>query len=667
MRKELLSLTALAFLAISAQAQSILQSVKTFDGKLERATKTSVLSQRSKALKKSARAPRKADALDPTTQRYVGPYTSDTYASSGEGIGLPSYPGQLGVASVWSADILQPFDGKVVNKMRLALANSTTVQKAYVLGVSQTSIDTVAVGDVNKELAAGWTTVNFKKSFTINSSAYEGYLVGFDYTQSSDNKTVAGYPLSMVNEGNLVNTYIYGDLGEGTGWYNLGTDYGNLSVQLLAEGTFNEKDMRVLDFELGSLYAKPGAALTLSAIVNNFGSKAAGYDYAVTVDGKAVTPTDVKQQSSLAVMANDTLQAKITLLSDLSLAEKHKVGFQITKIGGETPTVATDDDAASASFTAYSESVDRQKTLMEHFTSRTCTNCYLGEEIIDALDDYRTDVAKVSIHGNLIDTSKYPDYADPANNAQADSIFSILGAGGWPAASFDRSELADMEQFSSPVTYSIGYPEDYTDMVAQILSTDIDDANAKTPSFTTLTVTPKYNGSKVYVTVSGKGVKDAAKYLANEGVYVYLAEDSLKYTQVSAGKLVDATHNHAFRVALGKGILGNAITGWDGDNFTMTFTCDLDSAWKPQYMKAVAFVAPLFSKIQTYAELAVNQCEEAPLQYDATAAIRRIDATSDNNTAVVARYNLAGQRVNNSYKGVMIVKLANGKTVKVLK
>ena len=99
----------------------------------------------------------------------------------------------------------------------------------------------------------------------------------------------------------------------------------------------------------------------------------------------------------------------------------------------------------------------------------------------------------------------------------------------------------------------------------------------------------------------------------------------------------------------------------------MTFTCDLDSAWKPQYMKAVAFVAPLFSKVQTYAELAVNQCEEAPLKFDATTAIRNIDVKSADNTAVVARYNLAGQRVNNSYKGVMIVKLANGKTVKVLK
>lgn len=55
------------------------------------------------------------------------------------------------------------------------------------------------------------------------------------------------------------------------------------------------------------------------------------------------------------------------------------------------------------------------------------------------------------------------------------------------------------------------------------------------------------------------------------------------------------------------------------------------------------------------------------MQFDATTAIRNIDVKSADNTAVVARYNLAGQRVNNSYKGVMIVKLANGKSVKVLK
>ena len=668
MRKELLSLAALAFFAISASAQSLFEGAKTFNGKLERATKTTVLTPRSKALKKSAKAPRRADGIDVTKERYVGPYTSDSYASADYGIGLPSYPGQLGVASLWSADILQPFDGKVVNKMRLALASAATVQKAYVLGVSQTSIDTIAVGDVNKELAAGWTTVNFKKSFTINSSAYSAYLVGFDYTQSSDKKTNAGYPLSLVNEGTVATTYAYGDLGQGTNWYNIGADsYGSLSVQLIAEGTYNEKDMRVLDFAINYTYAKPGETVTLAALVNNFGSKAAGYDYTVTLDGKAITATEVKHQSSIAVMANDTLQATITLPSDLSLAEKHTVGFQVTKIAGETPTVATDDDAAAASFTAYSESVDRQKTLMEHFTSRSCTYCYLGEELISSLADNRDDLAMVSIHGNVVDPTKYPDYADPANNAQADSIFSILGTNSWPSASFNRSELADFEQSGSPVTYGLSFDEQDIDGAAQVLSLDIDDANAKTPSFTTLTVTPKYNGTKCVVTVSGKGVKDAAKYLANEGVYVYLAEDSLKYTQVSDGKLVDATHNHAFRVALGKGVLGNTITGWDGDNFTMTFTCDLDSAWKPQYMKAVAFVAPLFRKVQTYAELAVNQCEEAPLKFDATTAIRNIDVKSADNTAVVARYNLAGQRVNNSYKGVMIVKLANGKTVKVLK
>ncbi|MGN1255195.1 MAG: hypothetical protein ACI4T9_11495 [Prevotella sp.] len=175
MRKELLSLAALAFLAISASAQSLFEGAKTFNGKLERATKTTVLTPRSKALKKSAKAPRRADGIDVTKERYVGAYTSDTYSDNG--LGLPTVPGQLGVASVWSPDILQPFDGKVTKKMRLALANSAPVQKAYILGASNAGIDTVAVADINKTLDAGWTTVSFRKAWTINSSAYSVYLV----------------------------------------------------------------------------------------------------------------------------------------------------------------------------------------------------------------------------------------------------------------------------------------------------------------------------------------------------------------------------------------------------------------------------------------------------------------------------------------------------------
>lgn len=56
--------------------------------------------------------------------------------------------------------------------------------------------------------------------------------------------------------------------------------------------------------------------------------------------------------------------------------------------------------------------------------------------------------------------------------------------------------------------------------------------------------------------------------------------------------------------------------------------------------------------------------------YDATSTptptgIKNIEAV-DNQT-VTARYNLAGQRVNSNYKGVTLVKFANGKTIKVLK
>jgi hypothetical protein len=48
-----------------------------------------------------------------------------------------------------------------------------------------------------------------------------------------------------------------------------------------------------------------------------------------------------------------------------------------------------------------------------------------------------------------------------------------------------------------------------------------------------------------------------------------------------------------------------------------------------------------------------------------TTGIKDVNANDDNATEV-ARYNAAGQQINGAQKGINIIKMSNGKTVKVI-
>ena len=80
-------------------------------------------------------------------------------------------------------------------------------------------------------------------------------------------------------------------------------------------------------------------------------------------------------------------------------------------------------------------------------------------------------------------------------------------------------------------------------------------------------------------------------------------------------------------------------------------------------MHVVAFVAPkLGNSAIPMTELVVNQTNM--VEVTTTAGIE--DATVDTDNEIVARYNLAGQKIDTAQKGVNIVKYKNGKVVRVV-
>ena len=109
---------------------------------------------------------------------------------------------------------------------------------------------------------------------------------------------------------------------------------------------------------------------------------------------------------------------------------------------------------------------------------------------------------------------------------------------------------------------------------------------------------------------------------------------------------------------------GDAIEWNDDNTFTKTYTIDIKSSWKKKDIKFVAFVNKHNAN-----DVLDNQIENSigvPLIGSTTGINNVYTSAEASNDTVVARYNEAGQRIATPQHGLNIIKLANGKIVKVI-
>lgn len=647
MKKTLLTLAALALtMAVGAQV-----------------VKAPVAAQKpQKALitppSKVAKAPRKVDLA--ANQRIAGYYTTDDLAQYG--LGTPGFPGDNAAGVILNRTILNKYVGAKIVGIRIGLC-AAVATRAFVAPVYSQYFgnDTISI-DFDSQ--TGWNEIDVPDSqqYVINNDV-AGLLVGFEYAQSSNSNANEAYPLSLVEAGDTyTDLLIYCNVpassgGQGRGWYDFGNSYGNMSVQLIVESnSFPSSDITLGNLSTNIQYYARGGEVTWTAKVSNFGSSEANYALNVKLDGeqKAVYTSS----SAVAISGTENITGTVTLPDDISLGS-HQLSLEVASINGETPTQNLADDTVATSFSVYAESVPRQKQLVEHFTSQSCTFCPLGDELLETVEGLRDDVARVSIHGNM-------NAVDPFNTAKCDTIQSWIGLGSWPTAAFNRTFIPDLAQSDGEIVYGIGYYEQYIPQYAPFFSQFID-GTAEAPSFVGLTIDQNWDKvtRELTVTVTGEGVSDAAQYLDNAALTVYLTEDSLIASQLNQGTWVNNfQHDNVMRDVL-TSTQGNRIH-WDGDSFTQTFTTTVPDTWNENHMNVVALVAPFvdFSNLDR-TRLAVNNCEKASVAQAVADGIADIKATHDSQL-VRARYNAAGQRIEGEQHGLNIIQLANGQTVKVL-
>ena len=643
MKKLLLTLAAV-FMAVGLNAQSVVQRDYSALKVLERSTVNS-------GVRKSEA--RKVTLAD--NQRILGAYTTDELAESG--LGAPGRTGIMRPASRLTKKFFSKFIGGKIVMLRIGLSYAVENFKVYI-GTEDASgnVTDLTLQDVGNG-TKGWNEVQLTTPVTIP-DGIEALYIGFEYKQK--NTTYNGsytsecYPISALKTPEMADLYIYGDFGKGAKWNNMETQFGTLSAQAVVElDNIPDYSMVLNDFTLGKKYCKASESLPYKASVENFGkNKIDSYTLDFDIDGAKVgTYTSTK---AIEVNGKYDVSGNITVPANIANGS-HKVTMTLATINGQD--VTGEGKKKEANFISFVNSVPRQKIMLEQFTSQSCTFCPLGGKFIKKLSEQRGDIAWAAIHGNMSSRDKF-------NNKQCDSIMSYMGLSGFPSASYNRffiPELIDAIDAPDAIVYGCGYKEQYLTQAAQQVSGYIS-AYAEAPSFVPVNITRSFNNEtrELTVSVAGQGVEGAASSLAGYGLFVYITEDGLKAYQKSGG--ANYIHDHTFRAALGT-VLGNDIK-WNGNNYENNYTYKVPADYVTSNMHIIAFIAPKVSyRTPNHLNMDVNNCEITELE-DPTGIE---ETTADGkNAEVVARYNAAGQQISAPETGVNILKLSNGKTIKVV-
>lgn len=678
MKKVLLPIFSLLLAASAANAQvKISKQLVNIDLAAQELTVNKQLNIGSplKAVKKAV----KANALA-ENQKMVALDGSESPVTA---LGLPGYKitdfGQLIPASYYES-----YAGSKIVGMRFLTMTSIKVTPAIYLLSGNNLYSAIEGKEIttkaspfksdNSGFEQNWNEVTFDKPYTIESGS-DGLMVGLAYTQSTkksgDDYAEECYPfLAGSNSDQNALVFVNADLGKGAGWQPAANQY-CLCVQLILEkeGGFPD-DFSMLGAYTNSM-VKPSDKLPVEFYVKNLGSKEAEGEFTVSID----------DQELGAFKSNDligTTSTKVGVNVDLSslnlAAGPHTVGVKVKSVNGEAPVGNLKDDASYAQFRVYTNSTDRQYNLIEHFTSWTCVFCPYGYETLRELQKQRNDVAWAAIHADMD-----PNNPDPHTLADA-SLITQYSISGFPSFNLNRFNLGGS-------MIGAGMPSTDPAKNAEQFSKILDLEKEMVPAQLTLGMKsnfelaekPNLQDSKLTVTVTGKGVKDAAKVLNNAVLNLYITEDGLtgkQYGKNGNSWYSKYNHDNTLIAIATDNAYGDEIA-WDGDNFEKTYEITIPkktvSYTTGKTLNAIAFVSLPFAfeqdgKLYANADLDnvwVNQCFFMDINKGETTGIKVINGT-DSNATVVARFAADGTQISAPVKGVNILKMSDGTTRKVM-
>lgn len=609
--------------------------------------------------------------------------------------------GAISLGTLFYSDAFKNFEGCKIVGARFYVNIPIGASK---VGICHVKIEnnTPYVGDIlaSKEVpstVAHWNYVWFDEPYKIDTKNFDGLLPYYDFTPSNMSAD-AGYPIaSSGTYAGTCGALAYGDVDgkhDQSSWawqpIYLGTDGSNLMIQLIIEkedGNFILHDL-VLDKIAMSPFVKNNTKTGLAFTCHNDGrDNITNVKFGIEVDGEKMgtftydktTAGDAFKEITNADYSN--IPVGLPVDKDWAIGE-HEVTVYPVLVEGKEPAGDLTNDKLTTKFKVYKENFDRTKNLVEFYACQLSKYTYFADQVLTKTANAREedDLAIVSIHGEGQQVNedgsveKLEDvFTVPEANKLAYYSTPSDGSGAFNRYFYDN----DVINAEKALTVNMA-AQDASDQdnVVSMLNTIINESTTFYPSFSTVGIESKLDDAtgKLTIKVMGKLINDYQKLIGDDArLTVYLTEDKVIGKQNTGGSIAKPrfTHNHVLRKIV-TGTLGDALQT-NGNSYENDYEIELNDAWKSKNMHIIAFVSRPMKETEKDGKTALASAMN-DLWVDNTnmVAVGESDLTGISNVInwnevkEVGRYTIDGQKLNAPTKGINLVKLSNGQTIKVV-
>lgn len=694
MRNIYLMTAALAMMAMTANAQSMKHI--NMNASSQNWAETSAPQKVENSTKKVAT---RAGSDIADNQRYINYSYDESY------VWPATFPadtqGAISLGTLFYSDAFKNFEGCKIVGARFYVNIPIGASK---VGICHVKIEnnTPYVGDIlaSKEVpstVAHWNYVWFDEPYKIDTKNFDGLLPYYDFTPSNMSAD-AGYPIaSSGTYAGTCGALAYGDVDgkhDQSSWawqpIYLGTDGSNLMIQLIIEkedGNFILHDL-VLDKIAMSPFVKNNTKTGLAFTCHNDGrDNITNVKFGIEVDGEKMgtftydktTAGDAFREITNADYSN--IPVGLPINKDWAIGE-HEVTVYPVLVEGKEPEGDLTNDKLTTKFKVYKDNFDRTKNLVEFYTCQMSKYTFFADAVLTKTAKAREDddLAIVSIHGDgqqVNEDGSVETLSDVFTVPEANKLayYSTPSDG---SAAFNRyfydNDVINAEK-ALTVNMAAQDPSDQ-DNVVGMLNTIIKESAAYYPSFSTVGIDSKLDDAtgKLSIKVMGKLINQYQQLIGDDArLTVYLTEDKIIGKQNTGGSIAKPrfTHNYVLRKIV-TGTLGDALQT-NGNSYENDYEVELDDAWKSKNMHIIAFVSRPMKEQEKDGKTALASAMN-DLWVDNTnmVAVGDSDLTGISNVInwnevkEVGRYTIDGQKLNAPTKGINLVKLSNGQTIKVV-
>ncbi|MBO7467685.1 MAG: hypothetical protein J6T94_08410 [Bacteroidaceae bacterium] len=439
---------------------------------------------------------------------------------------------------------------------------------------------------------------------------------------------------------------------------------------LIGGGKFNNNAVIVDDF--GQQFAMINETVTVPVTLTNRGKNGVSdLTYEVTINGEKVDEQTVYLKAPV-----EKILGKTSI--DLTIPTGNKAGVQkfvitVTKVNGEANEV---EAVAKGTIVVLAESA-KMKPLVEEFTGTWCGWCTRGWVAMEMLTrDFKDDAVIYAIHNS-----------DPM---EIDAFVDVVDtyADGFPSLSINRKRFVDPYYGSTNYPYDVKFDveESKTEIAPAsiaVKATWTDDSKTKINIETETTVMYDDEDPSIaigYVLVAD-GLKGTGRAWAQANYYAGDTdiEPDLQKLAGMGDYITDMEYNHVAVAAWGaeRGVEGSikgavkaaepVVGHFEADLNGLLIGTDRNSSdpddhvtvldlIKDKKLHVVAFL------INTTSGEVIN-ADEVLLDEGNPSGIKTV---SDETDAALEYFNISGMRMNAPQKGLNIIRLSNGKSVKVV-